>query len=98
MSASPAPSSSSSAPEEIIPKQSKKLKNKGKKITAEITVSGRNEGVDPHWAYKPPRGVVVVEEEVNAGDFDWDAINNDDDLDLWLIRAPQSVSGPLRKH
>lgn len=96
MSASPTPSSSSSVPDEIISKPSKKSKNKGKKSAATKTPSGKNEGIDPHWAYKPPPGVVLVEEDVDvdAGEFDWDAINNDDDLDLCLIRVPESVSGP----
>jgi hypothetical protein len=54
----------------------------------------KNEGIDLNWAYAPPPGAILIEEDVgaDAGEFDWDKINDDDDLELCLIRVPESVS------
>ena len=53
---------------------------------------GRNEGVDLKWAFAPPPGYVLLEEEdTYAGEFDWDRINDNEDLELCLIRVPDSV-------
>lgn len=51
----------------------------------------RNEGTDPTWNYAPPPGAVLINDNVDAGEFDWDTIHDDDDLELWLIRVPESV-------
>ncbi|KAF8881287.1 hypothetical protein CPB84DRAFT_1851624 [Gymnopilus junonius] len=96
-SESPGSSSRSSAtpPPQLIEKKKKKKsesKDKSKKATAP-SGSGKNEGVDPNWDYAPPPGATLIEEdkELDAGDFDWDRINDNEDLELWLIRIPDSV-------
>ena len=93
---SPSPSGSglsrsSATPEPTISvkKTSKKSKDKAKKKSS--TGQGKNEGIDQNWAYKPPAGAVLIEEDVDAGEFDWDKVNVDD-VELWLIRVPESVS------
>ncbi|KAF8955562.1 hypothetical protein BDZ97DRAFT_1856886 [Flammula alnicola] len=96
--ASPSPSSSSRSsvtpPPQIsiaTKKKSSKKDNKGKKKSVAEDPS-KNEGVDLNWAYAPPPDAVLINGEgVDAGEFDWDAVNNDDDLELWLIRVPESV-------
>jgi hypothetical protein len=40
----------------------------------------------------PLAGSTLLEEDVDAGEFDWDKINDDEDLELCLIRVPDSVS------
>lgn len=93
---SPTPSSSSRSsvtpPPQVSEKKKKKTSAKAK--TSEVQADhGKNEGVDPNWDYAPPPGAVLVEkEEVDGGEFDWDKINNDEDLELWLIRVPEGVS------
>ncbi|KAG5641147.1 hypothetical protein DXG03_005886 [Asterophora parasitica] len=82
--------SSSSSPEPEIAKVTKKLKEKGKKKST-ATGNGKNEGVDPTWDYKPPANVSLLQNSEDAGEFDWDAVANDDDLELWLVRVPESV-------
>ncbi|GLB35591.1 putative DNA-directed RNA polymerase I subunit RPA34.5 [Lyophyllum shimeji] len=83
-------SSSSSSPEPQLAEVFKKPKDKGKKKSM-VPDKGKNEGVDPNWAYKPPAGATLVQNVGDAGEFDWDTIANDDDLELWLIRVPESV-------
>ncbi len=34
----------------------------------------------------------VGDEDVDAEEFDWETLKKDDDLELWLIRVPESVS------
>jgi hypothetical protein len=51
----------------------------------------RNEGTDHSWAFKPPPGSVLVDDLGDAGDFDWDSLNANDDLELCLIRVPDAV-------
>jgi hypothetical protein len=82
-------SSATSEPTISVKKTSKKSKDKGKQKSS--TGEGKNEGVDQNWAYKPPAGAVLIEEDVDAGEFDWDKVNGDD-VELWLIRVPESVS------
>lgn len=91
-------SSSSSSPDPRPTPKNKPTDKKGKKkatSTSQATTSGRNEGVDPNWAYKPPPGVVLLDtsssQAQSAGDFDWDAVANNPDLELWLIRVPDAV-------
>ncbi|KAF8162749.1 hypothetical protein B0H34DRAFT_692810 [Crassisporium funariophilum] len=94
-SASPEPTSSSSSsgtpPPHISVSKKISTKDKGKKKSVPVD-QGKNEGVDLDWAYAPPPGAVLIEEEnMDAGEFDWDRINDDDDLELCLIRVPDSV-------
>jgi len=91
MSSSESSSSRSSAtppPSIPVPKSKKSLKNKGKKAQDQ----GKNEGIDLNWAFAPPPGSTLLEENVDAGGFDWDKINDDENLELCLIRVPDSVS------
>ncbi|KAF8801410.1 hypothetical protein BYT27DRAFT_7198187 [Phlegmacium glaucopus] len=56
------------------------------------SVQAKNEGVNLNWAFAPPPGTVLLkEEDADAGEFDWDTINDDEDLELCLIRIPDSV-------
>ncbi|KAF9557731.1 hypothetical protein CPC08DRAFT_774114 [Agrocybe pediades] len=103
-SSSPSSSRSSSPPLQVLPDKKKKKstttsststsKDKKKKVKASTAAAGdaKNEGEDLNWAYAPPPGAVLLgKEDVDAGDFDWDRINNDENLELWLIRVPDSV-------
>ncbi len=96
--ASPSPSSSSSSsvtpPPTISVSSNKKknAKNKPKKASKSVD-AGKNEGADLNWAYVPPADTVRVgDEDVDAEEFDWETQKKDDDLELWLIRVPESVS------
>ncbi|EMD34327.1 hypothetical protein CERSUDRAFT_107531 [Gelatoporia subvermispora B] len=90
-------SSSESSPEpEPLSKQLKKSskdKKKGKatKSTSIVTPYGKNEGDDPDWAYQPPPGSVLLNHAEDFGEFDWDKVKEDDNLELWLIRVPEGV-------
>lgn len=90
-------SSTSVSPEPplTIPKgKPKDKKGKKKNLSAsQAAAHGRNEGVDPTWVYKPPPGVVLLEtdEAHDAGGFEWDAVADNPDLELWLIRVPDAV-------
>ena len=78
-------SSTSSSP---VPKK-KKDKGKRKSLAQD---PGKNEGVDLNWAFAPPPDCVLLEDEdTDAGEFDWDKINDDRDLEVCLIRVPDSV-------
>lgn len=91
-SESPPPRSSATPPPSIpVPKNKRSSKNKGKK-NSEAQDSGKNEGIDLNWAFAPPPGSTLLEEDADAGEFDWDKINDDEDLELCLIRVPDSVS------
>ncbi|KAI6017438.1 hypothetical protein EDC04DRAFT_3144368 [Pisolithus marmoratus] len=70
-------------------KSSKKKKTKAAPVA--ITEPGKNEGDNPHWAYKPPPGAILLDHTVDPGPFEWDTIRNNDDLELWLIRIPDSI-------
>lgn len=68
-------------------------KDKGKK-RADVPTDGKgkNEGPALHWDYTPPPGVTLLQNDAgNAGEFDWDAVANDKDTEIWLIRVPESV-------
>lgn len=83
---------SSSSPEPVsvkVKRQKTKTKSKGKGKAREI--SPRNEGEDPHWDYEPLPGFSPLENVVDTEEFEWDAMNNDDDCELWLIRVPEGV-------
>ncbi|KAI6004917.1 hypothetical protein EDD15DRAFT_1025144 [Pisolithus albus] len=73
-------------------KKDKSLKKKKTKPTpVTVTELAKNEGDNPHWAYKPPPGAVLVDHSVDPGPFEWDTVRNNDDLELWLIRVPDSI-------
>ena len=96
--ASPSPSSSSSSsvtpPPTISVSSSKKKNAKDKSEKASKSAdAGKNEGADLNWAYVPPADTVRVgDEDVDAEEFDWETLKNDNGLELWLIRVPESVS------
>ncbi|KAJ7118990.1 hypothetical protein C8R44DRAFT_854055 [Mycena epipterygia] len=97
-SSSSSASGSASPEPEIRPTKKNKSKaaEKTKSKAAEKTKStakstARNEGTDPHWAYAPPHKSVRLEASADVGEFDWDALNGDDDLELWLVRIPEGV-------
>ena len=88
---------SSSSPEpEIVSAKAKKSRDKSQKVkhahpAAEPDKHGRNEGEDASLAYKPPEGYVLMKHSAEETEFDWDAINNDDNLELWVVRVPDGV-------
>ncbi|KAJ6630273.1 hypothetical protein B0H10DRAFT_2207957 [Mycena sp. CBHHK59/15] len=75
------------------PPRKKEQTNAAEKAKSKAPANGRNEGVDPHWAYRPPRKSVLLDKSAEMGDFDWDALNGNDDLELWLIRIPEGRDG-----
>ena len=98
MSSPSASTSTSSSPEPPPTIARKKAKAKqGKNADASQAAGrGRNEGVDPTWPYKPPSGFVLRDTSSSGqvqgmGDFDWDAVADNPDLELWLIRVPDAV-------
>ncbi|KAF8437559.1 hypothetical protein L210DRAFT_3546079 [Boletus edulis BED1] len=83
---------------QIIQKKSKKTKKKRSKPQPKppTTIThdrptGKNEGDDPNWAYKPPEGAVLLDHTVDVGPFVWDALKDDSDTEMWLIRVPDSI-------
>ncbi|KAG6883618.1 hypothetical protein C0993_005127 [Termitomyces sp. T159_Od127] len=87
------PSSSSSARDPTPPPPPLKDTNKKKpgKTTHEHGGPPRHCG----WEYTPPPGVVLLQgaagEGADAGEFDWDAVAGDEDVEMWLIRVPESI-------
>lgn len=90
MSSSSTRSSATPPPSIPVPKKKKSSNKKGKSV--QIQDQAKNEGIDLNWAFAPPPGYTLLEEDVDAGEFDWDKINDDEDLELCLIRVPDSVS------
>ncbi|EPQ50615.1 hypothetical protein GLOTRDRAFT_118288 [Gloeophyllum trabeum ATCC 11539] len=78
-------------------KSKKKSKDKDRTRAKEVAVSSlsnvepRNEGENPHWAYRPPDGAVEIEYDSDLGEFDWDAVKSDENLELWVIRVPDGL-------
>ncbi|KAJ8093392.1 hypothetical protein PM082_020249 [Marasmius tenuissimus] len=62
-----------------------KGKSKGKKATE------RPEEQDLNWAYAPPPTFKLVKDVHDSEDWDWEALNEDKGLELWLIRVPEGV-------
>ncbi|KAI0288547.1 hypothetical protein B0F90DRAFT_1802443 [Multifurca ochricompacta] len=58
---------------------------------APVRISARNEGVDPTLAYTPPAGSVPVDYDVEFGELDYDAVKEDEGVELWLVRVPNVV-------
>ncbi|KAJ6606156.1 hypothetical protein DFH09DRAFT_1119463 [Mycena vulgaris] len=89
-SASSSASGSASPEPEVRP--SKKGKSKAaEKAKSASQAAARNEGDDSHWAYTPPTKATRLEATADMGDFDWDALNSNPDLELWLVRIPEAV-------
>ncbi|KAI0628784.1 hypothetical protein C8Q77DRAFT_1161814 [Trametes polyzona] len=89
--------SSSSSPEpQSVHELSKKSTGK-KKITKEaqeasaVDPHGKNEGRNPNWDYTPPEGYKAMNLKVDDETFDWDAIKDDDNLELWVVRIPDGL-------
>ncbi|EGN96400.1 hypothetical protein SERLA73DRAFT_154727 [Serpula lacrymans var. lacrymans S7.3] len=83
------------SPQPVQKKTNVKDKLKKKKSSQQISapgtaVQGKNEGTNPNWAYKPPEGSILLNNG-DDDDLDWDALNKDDNLELWLIRVPDTV-------
>lgn len=84
-------------------KSSKSSKSKKSKI--DINTAGaqagaggteaKNEGQDPRWAYEPPSGMVQLDMSRVDEEFEWEAVKEDDDKELWLFRIPDGVSSLL---
>jgi hypothetical protein len=99
MSSASSSSSSSSASPEPEPRPQKKTKTKSKAAEAAKAkknaergpAQGKDEGADPHWAYKPPNKSVLLEDAADVEEFDWDALDKDEDLELWVVRIPEGV-------
>ncbi|KAI0792687.1 hypothetical protein C8Q75DRAFT_713833 [Abortiporus biennis] len=55
---------------------------------------GRNEGIDPEWAYEPPAGATLVDPLVDFGEFDWDEVKRkaeNDEVEVWVVRVPNAI-------
>ena len=89
-SAEASSSDAESAVSEVPQKPKEKSKSKAKS-SAVITPFGRNESSVNEWAYKPPKGAVLAPQEGDAEEFDWDALEDDEDLELWIVRVPEGV-------
>src|ERR1700733_2516744 len=90
-------SSSSSSPEpNVIPIKNKSKSKKRKKAKdpqpEEIESENSQNSEDPHWAYEPPEDAVLINCDGEFGGFEWDTINRDKDMELWLIRIPNGMS------
>jgi hypothetical protein len=88
--------STSSSPEPPPATKKPKAKQGKKSDASQAAGRGRNEGVDQTWPYKPPSGFVLRDtsssgEVQGTGEFDWDAVADNSDLELWLIRVPDAV-------
>ncbi|KAF7799701.1 hypothetical protein EIP86_010943 [Pleurotus ostreatoroseus] len=68
-----------------------KKKDKSQQPSVVVTPHGKNEGTDTDWAYKPPKGAVLASYAGDAGEFDWDALKNNEDVELWIVRVPDGV-------
>lgn len=80
-----------------ISAKQKKDKSKKQKASSSNVVppqdAGRNEGIDQSWAFQPPAGAraISTNAEVDNGEFDWDAVEQDEDIELWVLRVPDNV-------
>jgi len=68
-------------------------KKKGAKLAKRPAAQDPAEKGD-NWDFTPPAGSILLEDNPDLGDFDWDAVKNNDDLELWLVRVPDSVRRP----
>jgi hypothetical protein len=84
-------SDSSSLEPEVLPVKKRSKGESRKKSQRAAQADGKDEGVNPHWAYEPPAGAVQIHYEGDLGEFAWDDINKDEDSELWLVRVPEDV-------
>lgn len=87
MSDSESAASSSRSPSPALKQSKSKSKSKD--------THGKNEGTDPKWEFQPPPGRFLLEDSSDAGEFDWDNVNNNEDLELVVIRVPNGVCSVL---
>jgi hypothetical protein len=91
---SSASSSTSSPPQSPRPATKKLSKSKDSRKKERIGApsgEGVNEGEDPFWTYKPPEGAILLDHSFDNGEFDWETIEKDPDVELWLVRVPEEV-------
>lgn len=51
------------------------------------------EGTNTGWDYEPPKGAILANHDVDAEEFDYDALKGDENLELWIVRVPDTVRG-----
>lgn len=92
-SSEPSSSDSDSVPQSRGRRLSAKTKKKSKvaQPTVVATPHDKNEGTNPDWAYKPPEGAKLLDAPEDTDDFDWDALEDDEDIELWIMRVPEGV-------
>ncbi|KAI0345036.1 hypothetical protein BDW22DRAFT_1325995 [Trametopsis cervina] len=66
-------------------------KTKRKAPAVVVTPHGKNEGENPDWAYKPPPGAVLASPSEDADEFDWEALQDNEDIELWIMRVPEGI-------
>ena len=66
----------------------------------EVQASARTlpqRGSKRNAGFEPPQGAVLISGPdggagaIERGEFDWDSVKNDKDVELWLVRVPNSV-------
>lgn len=89
--------SHSPSPELEVPlRKSKKSKNqdgksKSKKQVTSKEIIEEDSSSESELSYQPPAGSVLLKHDIDAGEFDWDSINDDENLELWVIRVPDAL-------
>ena len=79
------------SPEPVQPiTQKKKSKDKSKK-KSKVTITEHGKDERTEWDYVPPEGTILLDHDVDSGEFDWDAVKDDENVELWLIRLPEGV-------
>lgn len=88
------------SPSTSTPKQSKTPTSKARESSGDVLIAARNEGIEPTWEYKPPAKFTSVHDtkglDFEFGEFDYDAVKNDQEVEVWLVRVPEPVSCFLR--
>lgn len=96
-SSSKTPPPHDSTPEPVLPTKPK-TKKKSKKDKGKDG-HGKNEGTSANGAYQPPPNAIQLDHEsVDYGEFDWDAVESNENCELWLLRIPDSVSHSRHCH
>lgn len=79
-------------------KKTQKSKDKSSAVpiaTADVeepsTSDPKYEGTNTGWAYEPPKGAVIASHDIDAEEFDYDALKDDENLELWIVRIPDTV-------
>jgi len=79
-----------------------KKKDKTSKKAVEVSAgsgagsasAARNEGTENDLAFTPLSGMTALDLSQVDEEFDWDAVKNDENKEIWLIRVPADVSLP----